>query len=32
VEEAIAADGRLSEEQKLALLGVYRSFVEKSAV
>jgi transcriptional regulator with XRE-family HTH domain len=32
VEEAIAADGRLSEEQKLALLGVYRSFVEKSGV
>ncbi|MCW0214502.1 MAG: helix-turn-helix domain-containing protein [Pseudonocardia sp.] len=32
VEEAIAADERLSEEQKLALLGVYRSFVESSAV
>jgi DNA-binding XRE family transcriptional regulator len=32
VEEAIAADERLSGEQKLALLGVYRSFVEKSAV
>ncbi|MBP2369134.1 helix-turn-helix domain-containing protein [Pseudonocardia parietis] len=30
VEVAIAADARLSDEQKAALLGVYRSFVERS--
>lgn len=29
-EEAIRADPRLSPEQRTALLGVYRSFVEKS--
>ncbi|MFP5020396.1 helix-turn-helix domain-containing protein [Pseudonocardia phyllosphaerae] len=29
VEAAIAADARLSGEQKAALLGVYRSFVER---
>lgn len=30
VEAAIAVDPRLSDEQKAALLGVYRSFVERS--
>ena len=30
VEAAIAADPRLSDEQRAALLGVYRSFVERS--
>jgi hypothetical protein len=30
VEEAIRADERLSEEQKRALLSVYRSYVESS--
>jgi transcriptional regulator with XRE-family HTH domain len=29
VEAAVAADRRLSDEQKAALLGVYRSFVER---
>ncbi|WP_370588695.1 helix-turn-helix domain-containing protein [Pseudonocardia sp. C8] len=30
VEDAIAADPRLSDEQKTALLGVYRSFLRRS--
>jgi hypothetical protein len=31
VEAAVAADGRLSAEQKQALLGVYRSYVAANA-